>query len=328
MLAGKPHWLARLTSPGGVFVLALLAALLMMFLPARIVDVAKSALADAIAPGGRLALSVRRGGQRIETLVVSHFHTSGRLAKVENELERLDDENRRLRERLAAARAAVGLSSLAADEKDGPSGGDAESLLRAKCIPARVLGHQAKSYLARIGLLEVGSASGVGPGSLVVESIDHSDLLLDRGEDTHLEPGRLVLAGRRVLGKVGRVGRHTCTLQTVTSLGYHDLVMLTGPDGKRLGPEGILEGTGGPLARLQFVETIEPVAEGDLVWSISAKGILPTPMLSGRVVRAGQPPGATLWEAEVQPAIDMRRVERVLILQAEVNPQRAAGSGQ
>jgi len=114
----------------------------------------------------------------------------------------------------------------------------------------------------------------------------------------------------------------------VTSLGYHDLVMLTGPDGKRLGPEGILEGTGGPLARLQFVETIEPVAEGDLVWSISAKGILPTPMLSGRVVRAGQPPGATLWEAEVQPAIDIRRVERVLILQAEVNPQRAAGSGQ
>ncbi len=69
----------------------------------------------------------------------------------------------------------------------------------------------------------------------------------------------------------------------------------------------------------------EPVSIGDLVYSLHGQGILPRPILCGRVVRLERPVGATHWEIWVEPALAVREPDCVLVLKAELNAARAAG---
>ena len=188
-----------------------------------------------------------------------------------------------------------------------------------------MLGHQARVFLSKVGLLDVGSTSGVRPESFVVEMPP----LVDRGEDCGVESGQWVASGGCVWGKVSRGGSATSTVRPITKPGYRDLVTLTGPDGKGRGPQGILEGTGEPLARVRLVAVTEPVAVGDLVWTASGKGLLPKPLLCGRVARVERPAGAAHWDIWIEPTVNAAEVQGTVILQAEVveSGKRKAESG-
>jgi hypothetical protein len=105
----------------------------------------------------------------------------------------------------------------------------------------------------------------------------------------------------------------------VTEPGYRDLVRLG-----ESGPQGVLEGTGEPLARVRLVEVTEPVAMGDGVYSTAGKGFLPEPLLYGRVVRVERPVGAAHWEIWMEPAADPHQTEEVAVLRVELNRLRVA----
>ena len=100
-------------------------------------------------------------------------------------------------------------------------------------------------------------------------------LVIDAGRDLGAEPGRVVLAGRRVWGKLATVGPHTSVVQRITDRGYRDTVQLARRDtgqlahreGEqlRLGPRGVLVGSGDPLCQIELVEATEPVSVGDEV---------------------------------------------------------------
>ena len=89
----------------------------------------------------------------------------------------------------------------------------------------------------------------------------------------------------------------------------------------RLGSEGVLEGTGEPLARVRLIPVTEPVEVGDEVYTGAAAGVLARPLLYGRVVRVERPIGAAHWEIWMEPAVD-GRPERVAVLRIELNPRR------
>ena len=82
---------------------------------------------------------------------------------------------------------------------------------------------------------------------------------------------------------------------------------------------------GKPVVDL-LVEVTEAVSVGDLVFSAAARGILPDPLLYGRITRVERPTGAAHWEIWMEPAVAHLVPETVAVLRAELSPLRVAES--
>ncbi len=310
-----PRWTARLATPGAALAMALAAACVIMLLPQAWLVPLRAAAATVLRPGQRAASMVRGQAEGLLAEARRHWNTSRQLAEVEREVERLRDENRRL---------AGELTTRAPPRPDeGPT--DSERLLQAATVRARFLGVQARAFLKRHELLDAGARQGVEAGALVVEP---SQAVIDRGRDARLAPGRLVLDGACVWGKVVEVGPLTSVVLRTTEPGYRDVVRLAthSSPGRppRLGPEGILEGTGEPLARIRMVPVSVPVEVGDEVYASGSEGVLPAPLRCGRVARAELPAGATHWDLWMEPAVGPRPPDEVAVLKIELNPLRVA----
>jgi cell shape-determining protein MreC len=150
--------------------------------------------------------------------------------------------------------------------------------------------------------------------------------ILDRGRDAAIAADRLVLAGSRVWGKVAEVGQHTCTVKRTTDAGYRDLVQLATPreDQLQFVARGVLVGQGTLLCKIEQVETTEPIAIGDLAFTVD-DGVVDAPLLYGRVVRLGRKPGQAHWEIWLEPAVPAALPPaHVAVLKMELNPTRIA----
>jgi cell shape-determining protein MreC len=311
MIPDRATLQTRLTTPSRLLAMGLLVSALLALLPGRWTAPTRGATAALLRPGQTAALGLRRRAARATTWVRCHFQAAGRLAEAEAELQRLAEENRRLAAELAVAQTRL------SDPMDDAQNNE-DRLLSARCVPARVLGRQARAFLGRHHLLDVGSRDGIEPDALVVDAPG----LIDRGRDAEIQPGQLVLAGRRIWGKIIELGSQTSVVRGVTEPGYRDLVQL----GSARGPQGILEGTGEPLARIRLVEVTQPVSVGDPVYAAAGKGVLTVPLLYGRIVRLERPVGAAHWDIWMQPAV-ADEPERVAVLRTELNPLRVAEKG-
>lgn len=344
-----PVWRRWLDGPACALCAALAAAALLVCLPQQWTMSFKDWAALLRQPGCRAAVAGKQTGRRAIRWVCAHFARATQLATLEEELAQLKQQNDRLRRELARLklprRATSAQETPASDtlphgfgashRADGESPA-AEALLQARAIPARVLGAEGRAFLARRSLLDVGSLAGIEPGALVLDGLAASNApgagdspaVLDRGHDAQLAPGQLVLSGACVWGQVVEVGRHVSTVRTVTEPGYRDVVQLADPQAAgRLAahaPRGLLEGTGGRLARIRAIAVTEPVAEGDLVFSARLRGVVNEPLLYGRVVRVERPAEAPCWEIWMEPAVPGPGPNEVLVLRTELNPLRLA----
>ena len=287
----------------------LLLALLLALLPPRFADPARATVSAILAPAQSGLAAARREGGDVLRQIHAQFAGMEEASRREIESQRLKEENQRLKVQLEAAQDQVRL--LAQHDAQQPA------LLGARCIPARILGVSAQAYLSRHRLLDTGDCRGVEPGATVLCS---GAPVIDRGKTTGVEEGTVVLAGSCVWGKITAAGPHTSTVCPVTEPGYRDLVQLAAasPDGRslRFGAQGILEGTGEPLARLRMIDTTEPVAVGDLVYSRAGQGFVDVPLLCGKVVRVERPQGAGHWEIWVEPAAAGTPTELVIVCPA------------
>ena len=281
----------RLAQPSGTLFVGLAVACTLMALPQSWQISMRDAVTALLRPGQRAALQVRDVTASTSAWLTAHFDVTARLTQAEAELKRLRDENERLAAELAIARAEQ--ASLAATEDDATK--ETDSLLKAHCIPARVLGRQGRAFLARHHLLDVGTGDGVECEDFVVDR----PALIDRGQHAPVVAGQLVLAGHRVYGKVVESGKRTSRVCGVCEPGYRDLVAI----GSVSGPQGLLEGTGEELAKIRLVEITQPVAVDDLVYTTSGAGVVAVPLVCGRVVRVEQSTGAAHWDIWMEPAV-------------------------
>jgi len=307
-------------SPAGVLGIGLAAALVLALLPDDWSVELKDAAAVALRPGQQAALTARRHGEQAVARVRAQFQNADRLAETEGEVDRLTRENRALKAQLLATLA----TETPADEPPGD-----EPLLRVRAVRGRVLGRQARSFLQRKGMLDVGSEAGVSPADLVVPD---AAAVIDWGEDADLQAQWPVLAGGCVWGKVAEVGRHATSVVRVTEPGYRDLVRIAGPqashDALNRAPQGVLEGTGEPLARVRRVDVTEPVEVGDVVYAAGGQGVVDRPLVYGHVARIERPVGASHWDIWVQPAVGPDEPRHVIVVCTEVNPLRVANQKQ
>ncbi len=311
--AQSPRLHRRLVSPALLLAGGWAVSAAIWFLPASYAAAVKGCLGAALRPAQVGLLTVREGMAAVASRIDAHANTVQRLAQSEADRRRLEEENHRLAAELALLR-------IRTTEEERRQSDD--RLLVAGCIPARALGRQARDFLVSEGILDVGSRAGVRGEVLVVGD---PKSLLDQGANRRLESEELVLAQGCVWGKIVEVGPQTSTVRTPCEPGFRDLVRLGVPqaDGRpaRLGPQGLLEGTGEPLARVRHVDVTEPVAVGDAVYTASGQGILPQPLLYGFVVRVQRPVGAAHWEIWMKPALDSEP-ESVVVLRTQLNPAR------
>ena len=256
----------------------------------------------ALQPGQRAAGSLVDLGGRVRRRITSHVADAGELAAARDRLERLTAENRRLAERVETYQHRIAVAEANRSAADRP-------WLKLGGIQAHTLGCQARSYLARRELLDVGSLDGVEPGALVLDGV----AVIDRGERNGVRSGHLVVDAGCVWGRVAHAGPNIAIVRTLTAPGFRDVVRLRSPGG----PEGILEGDGGPLCRIRMVAVTEPAAAGDEVFAASLAGLDAPPARYGVIERVEQPVGAAHWEIWMRPALTGTPPEEVIVVKVE-----------
>ncbi len=308
----------RAARPGTALAAGLLASLLVMVLPESWTQGGKDAVRGVLRPGLIAVGAMRKPAGELISAAGRHFRTADRLAAAQKELAALRQENERLKTAITALRIEAGAGTAMGSV-------DQKQLLGVECVEAHVLGQQALAFLGRNHFLDVGVKQAVEPDDLVVQAMPG---LIDRGKNSPVAAGQLVVHESKVWGKIVEVGRFISTVRALTEPGYRDVVQLSGGDsGYPSGPLGILEGTGEALVRIRLIEVTEPVSIGDAVYTAADKGVLSRPLLYGHIVRVARPVGATHWDLWMQPAVDPQRLRRVAVLTTVLSASRLASEG-
>jgi len=310
-----------------------------MIVPPGALQGVKKIVQHVYAPGYSAGVAARDGLGWMTKRAERYLATADDLSEAREENKRLSARNRRLRAALLAARAELPTDGGADEVKsaDGSLGltQSSEPLLDWDVIEARVLGYRARAFLARTHLIAGGEDSGFMPENLVLEAVgdeDHGDdlaltnALIDQGANARLESGQLALAGRGVWGKIVEVGPQISIVRRVNESGYRDLVQLATRDGQRirLGPRGIVHGTGERWCRIQLVKTTEPVEVGDLVFAAGGEGLIEAHLSYGKVARVERSPGDVHWQIWMEPALPEEMSEKISVLRVQPNRNRVA----
>jgi rod shape-determining protein MreC len=137
-------------------------------------------------------------------------------------------------------------------------------------------------------------------------------LTLDRGSDAGLAPMMPVVVGDGVVGRV-----HAVTGGSADVLVLTDLNSSIGVRVERTRARANVRGTGKPdLCRLDYALRAEDIIEGDPLVTSGTDGVFPRGLVVGKVTRLERKQHGLFQEAKVVPAVDVTRVEEVLVLTA------------
>jgi rod shape-determining protein MreC len=166
--------------------------------------------------------------------------------------------------------------------------------------------------LRRLLSLEERHPYNLVAASVVARSLDRlgGSLTIDKGTADGVEPGRAVLTPD---GLVGRAERSTPHETRVLTLLNRDCAVAARIERTRV--DGILEWEYGtqPVLDLRYVSSQEDVRVGDRVVTSGLGGIFPSGIRIGTIVRVALDPNGLMKEIVVQPAVDFRSVEEILV---------------
>lgn len=149
-------------------------------------------------------------------------------------------------------------------------------------------------------------------------------ILLDRGSLEGVRRNQPVLAPDGLVGRVVEVTATSARVQLLT-----DPVSAAGGLIQRTRVTGIVSGSLGAGARMRYLPLMADVTVGDEVITSGMGGVFPKGILIGRVTAVDRKSGALFQEAMLQPAVDLNRLEEVLILtslKTGASPKAAAGT--
>jgi rod shape-determining protein MreC len=134
--------------------------------------------------------------------------------------------------------------------------------------------------------------------------------LIDRGESDGVHVGMPVVTPTGVVGQIVRV-----------VAGSADVMVMLDPRSRigalvqRTRVRGTVVGAGdGQKMLLDFVHREDDIKEGDVVVTAGTDGVYPRGLAIGTIKSVSMPPGALFLLGQVEPAVDLGRVEEVLVL--------------
>jgi rod shape-determining protein MreC len=141
-------------------------------------------------------------------------------------------------------------------------------------------------------------------------------LTIDRGGDDGLAPMMPVVVAEGVVGRVHQVAARSADVLVLTDLNSSIAVRV-----ERTRARANVRGTGKPdLCRLDYALRTEDVIEGDPVVTSGTDGVFPRGLPVGKVTQLDRRAHGLFQDAKVVPAVDVTRLEEVLVLTSWEQP--------
>jgi len=138
--------------------------------------------------------------------------------------------------------------------------------------------------------------------------ISRGAIIIDRGKKDKLRKDMTVISGS---GLVGRVRETGWTISRVLLIVDPDSVVSGILEEER--DEGAVVGTGSGLV-MKYLELDSHVKKGDKVITSGFGGMFERGVLIGKVISVSRDPSGLYLKAVVRPAVDMARLEEVLVI--------------
>ncbi len=141
-------------------------------------------------------------------------------------------------------------------------------------------------------------------------------LTVDRGSDDGVAPMMPVVVAEGVVGRVHAVAGRTADVLVLTDLNSSIAVRV-----ERTRARANVRGMGKPdLARLDYALRTEDVIEGDPLVTSGTDGVYPRGLPVGKVTQLDRRQHGLFQDARVVPAVDVTRLEEVLVLTSWERP--------
>jgi rod shape-determining protein MreC len=134
-------------------------------------------------------------------------------------------------------------------------------------------------------------------------------LLLNRGSRDGVRRNQPVVAPDGLVGRVVEVTPSSAKVQLLT-----DPMSAAGGLVRRTRVTGIVSGNLGEGIRMRYLPLLADIVVGDPVVTSGMGGVFPKGIPIGRITGVERRSGALFQEATLQPAVDLSRLEEVLIL--------------
>lgn len=140
---------------------------------------------------------------------------------------------------------------------------------------------------------------------------------IDRGSEHGVKPDQVVVAGGGLVGRVMRSGHRSSQVLLVTDLNSAVDVV-----GARTRARGVLVGKRKEMGlrrerwmtQAEYVSATEEIAPGDLLLTSGLDGVFPQGLPVGVVGAVKKDPSGLFWQAEVDPYVELNKLEEVLVL--------------
>ncbi len=150
------------------------------------------------------------------------------------------------------------------------------------------------------------------PADIITASVDspHCELIINRGQDDHIQEGQFVLGDNGVIGTVSELGARTAKVRLITD--SSSVLQVSISD---LGVNALLRGAGNNRAKIPLVPVSHKIRSGDVVMATKSPGLLDSPIIVGVItecIRDHSNPA--LWDITVGPACDIETLSTVAVI--------------
>ena len=139
-----------------------------------------------------------------------------------------------------------------------------------------------------------------------------NSITLNKGTNQGIQEGSIVVNAHGVIGQVvsAHLNSSTAILITDHASGVDALI-------QRTRARGVLEGRGSKKCLMKYILNDDDVAEDDIVITSGMDGVYPKGLMIGKVKTVTNGSSSLFKKINVEPNVDFKRIENVLIVKSE-----------
>jgi len=137
-------------------------------------------------------------------------------------------------------------------------------------------------------------------------------VLINKGKNDAIQKNQAVITHQGIVGRCIEVADSSSKVLLITDINSSVDALV-----QRTRSRGIVEGKGSSLCELSFISSADDVKEGDLVVTTGLCGVFPKGLSIGTVSRVEKTTLGLFHYVEVQPSINLNKLEEVSILLPE-----------